>query len=226
MPGTPIFDNCYRVFEGILTERECTTLIETLGLNDFNAECAGLRNLMSVPEVVSLARDERLTEICRVVTGNDLIPYKATLFNKTGKANWLVPWHQDTALPVETVPDSPEWGQASVKAGLTFAHAPTSALRNILALRIHLDASTDINGPLRVIPGSHFERIHDDQQLRKLIDNGPAESLRIGLGGVIAMSPLLVHASSKCETDAPRRVVHIEYAKSLEVEQGVRLAIS
>ena len=221
-----MFESGYRVFESVFTEDECISLIETLGLDGGNAERAGLRNLMSVPEVERLSRDDRLTDICRALSGTELVPYKATLFNKTGKANWLVPWHQDTALPVETVPDSPGWGPASAKAGITYVHAPATELGKILALRIHLDASTDANGPLRVIPGTHLRRMDDGASLRRLAEKGPAERVRVGRGGVIAMRPLLVHASSKSVMDQPRRVIHIEYARSLELGGGIRLSIA
>jgi hypothetical protein len=40
------------------------------------------------------------------------------------------------------------------------------------------------------------------------------------------MRPLLIHASSKAETDAPRRVLHIEYAHSLDLKPGIRLAVA
>jgi hypothetical protein len=45
-------------------------------------------------------------------------------------------------------------------------------------------------------------------------------------GGVVAMRPLLVHASSKAETDQRRRVLHIEYADSLQLGDGPELAIA
>jgi hypothetical protein len=40
------------------------------------------------------------------------------------------------------------------------------------------------------------------------------------------MRPLLVHASSKAETDQRRRVLHIEYAGSLDMGSGLELAIA
>jgi hypothetical protein len=38
------------------------------------------------------------------------------------------------------------------------------------------------------------------------------------------MRPLIVHASSKSLHDAPRRVLHIEYAASLKIDHGLDLA--
>lgn len=181
---------------------------------------------MSRPGVKALANDARLLAICREISGRELIPYKATLFNKTGKANWLVAWHQDTALPVEQYVESDGWGQATLKDGVLFAHEPFSILKNIIALRIHLDDSTRENGPLRVIPYSHQHEIDRDIDLTRIIEEGPQLELTVARGGVIVMSPLLVHASSKCSEAKPRRVIHIEYSNSMDPAPGVRLAIS
>jgi hypothetical protein len=40
------------------------------------------------------------------------------------------------------------------------------------------------------------------------------------------MRPLLIHASSKARVDEPRRVLHIEYADSLDLGNGIRLAMA
>jgi hypothetical protein len=40
----------------------------------------------------------------------------------------------------------------------------------------------------------------------------------VGGSGVIALCPLIVHASSKAQSDQRRRVLHIEYARSLILE--------
>jgi len=47
-----------------------------------------------------------------------------------------------------------------------------------------------------------------------------------GKGGVVAMRPLLVHASSKSQTETPRRVLHIEYAATDSIADPLRLAIA
>jgi ectoine hydroxylase-related dioxygenase (phytanoyl-CoA dioxygenase family) len=217
-----MFSAGFRIIEGVLSEADCDRLAEKVC---GNGSRAGIRHLMGNPLVSRLALHPRLIAITDEICGRPLTPYKAMLFQKTGKANWLVSWHQDTALPLETVPDGDGWGPASVKDDVTFVHAPTSALSKILALRIHLDASTEHNGPLRVIPGSHRKRLLDDDELSKWITREPVEC-SVGKGGVLAMSPLLIHASSKCVSDASRRVLHIEYAPDLELADGIKLAVA
>jgi hypothetical protein len=53
----------------------------------------------------------------------------------------------------------------------------------------------------------------------------PADCL-VPRGGIIAMRPLLLHASSKAITDRPRRVLHIEYADSLDMPDGFQLTLA
>jgi hypothetical protein len=38
------------------------------------------------------------------------------------------------------------------------------------------------------------------------------------------MRPLVIHASSKSQVPQPRRVLHIEYAASLAIAEGIQLA--
>jgi hypothetical protein len=40
------------------------------------------------------------------------------------------------------------------------------------------------------------------------------------------MRPLLIHSSSKAKLDLPRRVLHIEYADSLDLGHNAQLAIA
>lgn len=201
------------------------SLFKRLGVLIGEPERPGYRHLMADPAVRILARDRRLTALVENITGKRLMPFKATLFNKAGKANWLVAWHQDTTLPVVRPPSSNDWGIATIKDGITFCQAPARVLREIVALRIHIDDSGPDNGPLRVIPGSHNERL-SDKEIDRAVTDGPQVTCKVGKGGVIAMRPLVVHASSKCTSDRPRRVLHIEYAPGLEFSDGVELAIA
>jgi ectoine hydroxylase-related dioxygenase (phytanoyl-CoA dioxygenase family) len=147
------------------------------------------------------------------------------LFEKSAQSNWLVPWHQDTGLPLAEPFQVPGWGSWSQKAGVTYAHAPAWALARVVALRIHLDASTADNGPLRVIPESHLEGVLTDEGVRAFVQaRGPVECLA-PRGGVVTMRPLVIHASSKARSADSRRVLHIEYADSLDLAPGIRLAV-
>lgn len=187
---------------------------------------AGARHLLGLDPVSKLARCPQLIELVAAVLGPACFPFRATLFEKTAKANWLVVWHQDTALPLRDQRERHGWGPWSVKDGITYAHAPAATLSQVLALRIHFDDSTSENGPLRVLPGTHNQGVLSDAQIHELTTHISPIDCVVAKGGVIAMRPLVVHASSKLQIDMPRRVLHIEYAASDAIASPLRLAIA
>lgn len=163
-------------------------------------------------------------QFAQEVLGPGALPFRATLFDKSANSNWLVVWHQDTALPLREKREILGWGPWSVKEGVTYAHAPTLALEQILALRMHLDDSTEENGPLRVLPGTHTRGVLTDMELQDLDSRINSIDCTVSKGGVVAMRPLIAHASSKSQSAHPRRVLHIEYNACSEFENQLRLA--
>jgi ectoine hydroxylase-related dioxygenase (phytanoyl-CoA dioxygenase family) len=129
-------------------------------------------------------------------------------------------------LPLQKKREVEGWGPWSTKEGVIYAHAPTQALQQVIALRLHLDASNSDNGPLKIVPGTHTQGVLTDEQIHGLSEKIPAVGCCVGAGGVLAMRPLVIHASSKFVSSEPRRVLHIEYASSLLSEDGMELAIA
>jgi hypothetical protein len=187
---------------------------------------AGFRHAMRHETIAAFVRQPKLAGLATEILGAAAIPFRATLFDKSPNSNWLVVWHQDTALPIQHRQDVPGWGPWSVKDGITYAHAPATALEKVVALRVHLDDSTAENGPLRVLPVTHNAGMLEDHAIRQLASDVRPVDCVVPLGGVIAMKPLIVHASSKSRSQQPRRVLHIEYAPSLDLHDGLRLAIA
>lgn len=186
---------------------------------------AGLRHAMSSACVRALARSSQLKQLACKVLGPRAFPFRATIFDKSPSANWLVVWHQDTALPLCERMEVPGWGPWSTKAGVTYAHAPAEVLSQVLALRVHLDHSTADNGPLRVLPATHRFGLLSDDRIHELATQIAAVECVVPEGGVVAMRPLLVHASSKSRSDVPRRVLHVEYAASDSIASPLTLEI-
>jgi hypothetical protein len=149
------------VYGPLLLRTEIHRLTAQISVESLQHSRAGARHVLGCNAVAHLARDPRLLDIASRWLDATAIPFKATLFEKGPGANWLVSWHQDTALPMSDQHDVAGWGPWSTK----LSHA----------------------------------------------------------GGVIAMRPLLVHASSKATVEAPRRVLHFEYAASLILESGLEL---
>jgi hypothetical protein len=222
----PIQKRDFAVILAILGPKEVDGLLNELSRADLPHSRAGMRHAMRVPAVAAMAQDSRLMGIAQEVLGDAAFPFRATLFDKSPTANWLVVWYQDTALPPQERREAPGWGPWSVKDGVTYAHAPENALSQVLALRLHLDDSVPENGPLRVLPGTHTLGVLSDEALHDLATRVTAVDCLVPEGGVLAMRPLIVHASSKSQSEAPRRVLHIEYARSGGVGDGLVLAIA
>lgn len=215
---------------GILTEvlspSEAQRVIDEIDSSPLTRSRAGIRHAMRHPSIARLAREPRLQGLAQEILGGEALPFRATLFDKSPRANWLVVWHQDTALPLREQRGVPGWGPWSVKDGIVYAHAPAGALRRVVALRIHLDHCTAHNGPLRVLPGTHTEGVLTDDAIEKFAARIAPVDCVVPQGGVLAMRPLLIHASSKSQVESPRRVLHIEYAASIAIESGLELAIA
>ena len=184
----------FTIVEAVLGGTEVAELSRTLETSDLDRSRAGARHLMNQPVVSAVAADPRMVAIARWFLGETAIPYKATLFDKSPARNWLVAWHQDTALPLCERRENPEWGPWSIKAGVTYALAPASALAQVVALRLHLDDSRPDNGPLRVLPGTHALGLLTESDIARLTTEISAVDCTVPAGGVIAMCPLIVHA--------------------------------
>jgi ectoine hydroxylase-related dioxygenase (phytanoyl-CoA dioxygenase family) len=214
----------YGILPEVFAPAEIASFVATLGEQLTTRSRAGARHLLRTPAVRQLATDRRLTELASDWIGDDAYPFRATLFDKSADANWLVVWHQDTALPLRRRFEAPGWGPWSTKGGVPYAHAPVSALERIVALRVHLDDNTSVNGPLRVLPQTHTLGLLSDAQIEVLSREIPPVQCVATAGSVVAMRPLLVHSSSKSREDRRRRVLHIEYAVGEELGPGVQLA--
>jgi len=222
MNATPA-DVGYSIAPACLSNETCDEIL--WAMDDVGRSRAGARHLMRNEAVAALARSDRLVALASEWLGASGIPFRATLFEKSSSTNWLIPWHQDTALPLTTKFEAAAWGPWSCKSGVMYAHAPAWALSRVIALRVHLDASTAENGPLRVVPGSHTHGVLTDDQVAQYCSAHDAVACCAPRGGVIAMRPLLIHASSKAIGEEPRRVLHIEYADSLDLGDEIRLAV-
>jgi len=218
-------DTGYSIRHDVFDRREMLGAAVALDEAPISRTKAGARHVLSVPVVRELARDRRLLEIAAPFVGPTPVPFRATLFDKSPASNWLVVWHQDTALPMRARVDDASWGPWSVKAGVLYAHAPASALATVIALRVHLDDSTAANGPLRVLPGTHSKGVLSDADIERLARNVTAVDCVAPSGGVIAMRPLTIHASSKASDGNLRRVLHIEYAEAVHLGPGIDLAV-
>ncbi len=216
----------FAILLDILSSEEIMELCKQLEGPGVRHNRAGIRHALGIEPVAAIARAQKLMDIAKGILGSEALPIRATLFDKSPLSNWLVVWHQDTALPMRKRREQSGWGPWSVKDGVNYSHAPARALEKVLALRVHLDGSTASNGPLRVLPDTHVLGVLTDDQIHALAVQTPSVSCIVPRCGVLAMRPLVIHASSKSTSKIPRRVLHIEYASSPFVDDDMEVAIA
>ncbi len=219
-------DKGYGLVPDVFAPSEIQSFLSELQAEDLPRTRAGVRHAMRSPSVAQIASDPRMLDIARKILGPEATPFRATLFEKLPDSNWLVAWHQDTALPLQSRVEASGWGPWSIKDGVNYAHAPAVALEKVVALRLHLDDSDSDNGPLRVLPGTHRHGVLTDEEILSFAARLNGVDCLMPKGGIVAMRPLAIHASSKSLGGNPRRVLHIEFAESTDIDETVQLAIT
>lgn len=179
-----------------------------------------IRNLLGeIPEIQPYLWTERLNEVIDNVFGSDYFLVKAIYFNKPPLSNWLVTWHQDTKISVDTQVETDGFGQWTLKQGLPSVQPSLDVLENIYTIRLHLDDCDETNGALKVIPTTHKLGVLKDKDIQEM--DKTSEICPVSKGGLMIMRPLLVHSSSKSTSARHRRVIHLEFS-SKQLPNGLK----
>ena len=185
-----------------------------------DADQHGIRNLLSNVIVRIIAGSDEVRRPVASVLGTDCFAVRGIFFNKSRKANWKVTWHQDCVIAVREKLDIEGWGPWSSKADIIHVRPELAVLRQMLAIRIHLDDCGEDNGPLRVIPGSHRDGFLSDAEIQNRSKEN-AVACAVLRGDTILMRPLLLHSSPPAMRPSNRRVVHLEFAAA-ELPHGAK----
>ncbi len=170
--------------------------------------------LATVPELQSNAFLSPLRDLATGLLGRAAFVVRSLLFDKSSAANWTIRWHQDCTIAVKEKHDVSGFGPWSVKAGVPHVRATGAVLNNMVALRVHLDDCDVTNGALRVLPKGHAAGILTAAEIANLREQVTEHTCTCAAGDVLAMRPLLPHASSAATTPSHRRVIHLEFSGS------------
>lgn len=132
--------------------------------------------------------------------GPEARPTRALLMAKGPGQDWAIDWHRDTTFAVAEPRDVPGFDGWVNKGPFYQVQAPLAWVGRLRTLRIHLDDAGPEQGPLLVRSGSHAG------------EGGEPLAVPALRGEVLAMNPLLLHASEKPRDLASRRVLHVEWA--------------
>lgn len=180
------------------------------------------RNILaSLPQCCDISSLPRLSDLLTQILGIKYGLVRGLYFDKHPERTWSLPWHKDLTIAVKANSlsnrslSSSQFTKPTNKSGVPHVEAPESVLSQMLTLRIHLDQVTDENGPLEVAVGSHLNGKHPDT-------NHVVKKILMNAGGVLAMRPMLSHASgsSNPETKMHRRTLHLEFAGLRDLPDG------
>lgn len=195
----------FALVRGVLSTAECSDITRLLAETGCRRS-GGTRRLLELEWCRSLAA--RLRERLTLLSGSNWVAVQCTYFEKSRAKNWLVPIHQDLAIPVRVQRDAPSFTAWSRKEGGIFVQPPHQVLEELVAVRIHLDACTESDGPLQVVPGSHQLGVLAAEDALAARNARDLVTCAAEAGDALVMRPLLLHASSKASGSSMRRVLH------------------
>ena len=187
-------------------------------------EVYGMRDLLTLEEIILLSRSNPITSLVRAVIGGEARAVRGLFFDKIPAANWPVQWHQDLSIAVAEKKDIEGWQGWSLKHGIPHVQPPAAILERMLTIRLHLDDCGADSGPLKVRPGTHGLGRLSRQRIDELAVDVPEEICCLAAGDALVMRPLLLHASSPAREPNHRRVIHLEFAPADLLPPGLSWA--
>lgn len=212
-----LVENGYTIHDDMFSEESIADIIQAINSSKATEKHFAIRQFLQiVPAAKSLIFNNTFCSFFKKSFGDNFFLIKAIYFDKPPNANWIVPWHQDLTIVTNQRDNIEGFSKWRSKNGKFYVRPPLSVLENIITIRLHLDNCTAKNGALKVIAGSHQHGI--DQKLDFTIENSVI--CEVKRGGVLAMKPLIYHASKRTENNLNRRVIHLEFS-NIELPKGL-----
>ena len=216
-----ISDDGFNVVDHVFTDKEVDNLLLAVSRADTTSPAFRKTNdlfairqfLKEVPAATELIFNSKLNSIISNLFGNDYFVVKSIYFDKPESSNWFVSYHQDLTISVDKKLDVKGFGPWTTKQNQFAVQPPLHILQDNFTVRIHLDDTNEENGALKVIPGSHLKSIYRPETIDWMLET---EAIcNVQKGGIMLMKPLLLHSSGRTINNKKRRVIHLEFSRSL-----------
>jgi ectoine hydroxylase-related dioxygenase (phytanoyl-CoA dioxygenase family) len=166
-----------------------------------------------VPASFNIIFNKKFSLLITEIFGHNFFVVKSIYFDKPGQSNWFVSYHQDLTISVNERIELEGFSFWTVKQNQFAVQPPLNILQDNFTIRIHLDDTNEANGALKVIPKSHLKNIYRPQTINWAMETENICSVK--KGGIMFMKPLLLHSSGKTINNNKRRVIHIEFSRSI-----------
>ena len=200
----------FSITERVFSKKERLKLIDLIESSEKNYAIRQLVN--KIPKVQGVVFQNKIfRKLYKTICDDNYFLSKAIFFNKPAKSNWFVSHHQDLSISVQNKLETEGYINWTNKNGQLGVIPPKSILESTITFRIHLDATNETNGALRVIPKTHAKGIIRIDETFNKEELGKEVLCKVEQGGIMLMKPLLLHASSKSTSENDRRVIHLEF---------------
>lgn len=216
-----LLENGFVVAEKIFTDKEIDDLLFAISQADTSkptfrktTDLFAIRQfLKEVPAAQEIVFNGSLKQLIDELFGDEYFVVKSIYFDKPESSNWFVSYHQDLTISVDKKLDVEGFGPWTTKQNQFAVQPPLNILQDNFTIRIHLDNTNEENGALKVIPTSHLKGIYRPETIDWTTET--EISCNVKKGGVMFMKPLLLHSSGRTTNNSKRRVLHIEFSRSL-----------
>jgi ectoine hydroxylase-related dioxygenase (phytanoyl-CoA dioxygenase family) len=215
----------YLIIPGIFSAKEINLLLGEIDVADQSLQSFRKQNdlfairrfLKEVPSAAGLVFNPKFRNVIAGLFGEEYFVVKSIYFDKPAQSNWFVAYHQDLTISVEQKIELDGFGPWTSKMNQFAVQPPLPFLHDNFTVRIHLDDTNEKNGALKVISGSHEWGVFRAENIN--LESMKEEICCVPAGGIMIMRPLLLHSSARTIDNRKRRVVHIEFSKSVLPEQ-------
>lgn len=221
--------NGFATIDNIYTAEEVEKIVAQINQTNPNkdtfrksADLFAIRQfLKEVPSVIDIIFNDTLKTVLTPLLGDKYFVVKSIYFDKPQASNWYVAYHQDLTISVDKKLPLDGFDFWTTKQHQFAVQPPLPILQNIVTVRIHLDATDENNGALKVVPASHLKGIYRPETIDWTVEKEVC--CNVSQGGIKLMKPLLLHRSGRTTNDKQRRAIHIEFS-NLELPAALHWA--
>lgn len=219
--------NGFAVINDVYTNQEIENILTDISETDSSSpafrkttDLFAIRQLFKeLPSIAHFAFNEKLVNMIAKEFGSGFFVVKSIYFDKPETSNWFVSYHQDLTISVNRKIEVDGFGFWTKKQNQYAVQPPLSILQDNFTVRIHLDKTSEENGALKVVPGSHLKGVYRPETIDWNVEK--EVSCNVEKGGIMIMKPLLLHSSGRTTNGSKRRVIHIEFSRS-HLPKGLR----